>query len=139
MYVAADYWADGYIDEGVVATVPRGDDAAFRSAGERERFWAKRAEDWLEDRLERIEEVARAPKKTRKNFAANFLEKAESLNIPQPRVDALAVMLAELTAPQPDYTALAMQVAEWMDRIARDRRRQRERRDIEALMALGEI
>ena len=138
-YVADGYWVDGYtVDDvcGIAPVAPRGDDA-FRTSGQREAFWKRRSEEWLEDRLERIEEVALEPRKTRRKFAVNFLERAEALEVP--RIDALAPLMAMLQAEVPDYTALAMEVAEWRARIAADRRARRDKRDIEALRALGEL
>ena len=139
MYVESGYWLDGYIDETTpVATVPRGDDA-FRSAGKREEFWAEQAEEWLADKMEQLPEVAKRPARARRRFAEAFLQGVDRFDLPQPRVDALQALLADLTAPAPDYTALAMQAAEWMKRMAREKRRWRDDRDMRALMLLGAI
>jgi hypothetical protein len=116
----------------------RGDDA-FRSSGVRERFWAEKAEDWLQERLEQIPQVAKRPKRARRRFAEALLQRVEAEDIPQPRVDALAALLTALVAPAPDYTALALDAQEWLSQMARVRRQWRDERDIAALQALGEL
>lgn len=139
MYVEAGYWAEGYIEEAVVAAVPRGDDAAFRSAGKREEFWAAKAEEWLADRLEQLPKVAKQPRRARRRFAEALLQRVEAVDLPPARVDALQALLAGLTAPAPDYTALALQAQEWMRRLAREKRQWRDARDVQALIELGAL
>ena len=119
-----------------VVSVPRGDDA-FRSSGVRERFWAERAEEWLEERLEQIPQVAQRPKRARRRFAEALLQRVEAEDIPQARVDTLRALLDDLTAPAPDYTALALDAQEWLAQMARAKRQWRDERDIKALQALG--
>lgn len=137
MYVTADYWLDGYIDEG--GSAQRGDGGGFGSAGARERFWADKASEWLEEKLERLPQMADRPKRARRRFAEAILEQVETEDIPQPRVDALTTLLAALTAPAPDYTALALDAQEWLAHMARAKRQWRDERDIAALQALGEL
>lgn len=138
-YVEDGYWAEGYADDlAPILSLPRGDDA-FRSAGKREQFWAEQAEEWLEDKMEQIPAVAQRPKRARRRFAEAFLQGVERYDLPPARVDALQALLADLTAPAPDYTALAMAAAEWMQRMAREKRRWRDERDINALIALGAL
>ena len=126
---------------GAATTAPRGDDA-FRTSGARERFWAGKAEEYLQDRLEELPRIAKRPKRARRRFAEAFLEGVEAYDLPQPRVDALTAILSDLTAPAPDYTALALAVQEYLDRMAREKRawrQMRDERDIKALQALGEL
>lgn len=134
----ADFLTFGNDAAPPVTPVRRGDDA-FRSAGARERFWAEQAEELLQDRLEQLPEVAKKPKRARKRFAQAFLQRVEAFDLPVARVDTLTALLADLTAPQPDYTALAKAAAEWLDRMARDKRRWRDNRDMLALMELGAL
>ena len=123
---------------GASATAPRGDDA-FRTSGARERFWAGKAEEYLQDRLEELPRIAKRPKRARRRFAEAFLEGVEAYDLPQPRVDALTAILSDLTAPAPDYTALALAAQEYIERMAREKRVWRDERDIMALKALGEL
>lgn len=116
-------------------TVRRGEDGG--GAGARERFWAAKAEEWLEERLEQVPQIARRPKRARRRFIEAFLTQAEAMDLP--RVDALADMMAGLVAPQPDYTDLAAAMMEYLARARRERRKWRDERDIRALMALGEL
>ncbi len=120
------------VSPAAAVTVRRGDDA-----GARERFWAAKAEDWLEERLEQVPAVAKRPKRARRRFVEAFLTQAEAMDLP--RVDALAEMMAGLMAPQADYTDLAAAMMEYLARVRRERRKWRDERDIRALMALGEL
>lgn len=114
-----------YTDAGPVAA-PRGDDA-FRSAGERERFWQRKAETELQDLLDRVEAVVRKPVAVRKAVVEEFaLVEWEDL----PVAPKTREMLAKLDDPQPDYTAIAALVL-----IQRQEMRlARKRRDEAALM-----
>lgn len=118
--------------DGVPVTVRRGDDAGLR-----ERFWKAKAEEWLAEHLEQLPAVARKPRRARRRFVEAFMEQAEALDLP--RINALETMMAGLTAPTPDHTALALAMMDYLARVRRERRRWRENRDIEALMALGEL
>ena len=104
-----------------VVSAPRGDDA-FRTSGTRERFWAEKAQEWLEDKLEQLPQVAKRPKRARRRFAEAFLQGVEAYDLPQPRVDVLTALLGDLTAPAPDFTALAIATQEYLDRMAREKR-----------------
>lgn len=123
---------------GAAATAPRGDDA-FRTSGARERFWAGKAEEYLQDRLEELPRIAKRPKRARRRFAEAFLQGVEAYDLPQPRVDALTALLSDLTAPAPDFTSLALAAQEYLTRMAREKRVWRDERDIMALKALGEL
>lgn len=123
---------------GAAATAPRGDDA-FRTSGARERFWAGKAEEYLQDRLEELPRIAKRPKRARRRFAEAFLQGVEAYDLPQPRVDALTAILSDLTAPAPDFTALALAAQEYLTMMAREKRVWRDERDIMALKALGEL
>jgi hypothetical protein len=116
-----------YTDAGPVAP-PRGDDA-FRSAGERERFWQRKAEAELQDLLDRVEAVVRKPVAARMAVVEDFaLVEWEDLPIaPKTRE-----MLAKLDDPQPDYTGIVALVLIQRQEI----RLARKRRDEDALMQI---
>lgn len=111
-----------------VASIPRGDDA-FRSSGERERFWKRKAAEELEDLLDRVEEVVRKPVAARMAVVDDFaLVEWETL----PVAAKTREMLQRLDDPQPDYTAIAALVM-----IQRQEMRlARKRRDEGALMRI---
>lgn len=119
---------------------PRGDDA-FKTSGQRERFWRAKAEEWLEDRLEAVKRAARGPQRARKRLATRIAADVPAFvsEIPDlaPRVDALARLGERLQAPQVDYTAIAQAVAAQMALIEAWNTRQRRRRDMEALLILA--
>lgn len=129
-YVADGYWVDGYTEHDVceISAIPRGDDA-FRTSGQRERFWKRKAEEELQDLLERVEDVVRKPVAVRRAVVDDFaLVEWETL----PVAPKTREMLAKLDDPQPDYTAIAALVL-----IQRqEMRRARKRRDEDALMRI---
>ncbi len=133
-YVDDGYWENGYTEQDVcaIAQRPRGDDA-FRSSGQRERFWKERAEEQLDDLLDRVQEAAKEPRKARQEVAEAFaLIEWEEL----PQAPKTREMLAQLVAPQPDYTVIAALVIAQREQIERERRIRRKRRDEASLMAI---
>lgn len=116
--------------------VRRGDDG-----GERERFWRRKAEEWLEDYLEKLPEVAKKPARTRRRAAKRLLEDAEAMaaQIPPlaPRIDYIAALVRQLAEPRPDYTALATAIAAQMEQVEAEKRARRRKRDLEAVLLLA--
>ena len=119
---------------GTGAVSPRGDDA-FRSSGARERFWRKKAEDWLDEQLENVKRDERrsptARKRVVRRFRANLDEYESVVAMP-----LISDILRQMARPQPDYTALAMMIIAAQDAMARERIMQRRKRDIETLLVL---
>ena len=117
----------------VTPTAPRGDDA-FRTSGQRERFWRERAEEQLEDLLARAEQAATAPQKARKRVVEAFaLVEWEEL----PEAPRTRDLLASLKSEQPDYTHIAALVLQIREQIEAERTRRRRKRDIEAVLMLA--
>ena len=114
-------------------TRPRGDDA-FGSTGQRERFWRAKAEEQLEDLLERAEQAATAPQKARKRVAEAFalVEWQELPEAPRTRD-----LLATLKANEADYTHIAALVMQIRAEIEAERTRRRRKRDLEAVLMLA--
>ena len=144
---ASEVTAPALGTDGVVEPpVGRGDDApGMRYGNEREGFWRKKADDWLEEYLDRIPEVAKQPKRKKRKLAAEFEAEfakisqefmANSEEIPA-RVDAVAGLIEQLKQPSPDYSALAAMVADIQAQIQADRTRRRRKRDIEAVLILA--
>lgn len=134
-YVADGYWESGYTEQdvcGIAPPRPRGDDA-FRTSGQRERFWRERAEEQLEDLLDRAEEAVSAPIEARREVSEAFaLVEWERL----PQAPKTREILEAINAPQPDYTAIAALILAQRQQIETERRIRRRRRDESALMAL---
>ena len=119
---------------GAVSAAPRGDDA-FASSGARERFWARKAEEWLEEHLPELKEAAKAPKAKRKRIARAVIADVIEAPAPyRPQINAALEIARRLLAP--DYTALAMQVAAELAAIEAVRTQIRRRRDMEAVLLL---
>lgn len=116
----------------------RGDDVGEFS---RERFWRKRAEDWIEDHLEALQEANGRPQRARKRLASRIIADVPAFvsAIPEfaPRVDALAALAERIATPAPDYTALAAAMAREAEIIAEWQKQKRRRRDVEALLMLA--
>lgn len=121
------------ISLGQAAFIPlrRGDDAG---PSPRERFWQQKAEEELEELLERAKEAVRRPVKARVAVADEF-QLVEWEALPQAR--QIGEMLQALTAPQPDYTELAGLILAEMQRIEAARVKARRKRDVEAVMLLS--
>lgn len=118
----------------VQVVVARGDDA-FASSGARERFWARKAEEWLEEHLPDLKEAAQAPKAKRKRIARAVIADVIEAPAPyRPQINAALEIARRLLAP--DYTALAMQVAAELAAIEAVRTQIRRRRDMEAVLLL---
>jgi len=134
-YVEDGYWEVGYTEQdvcGIGPVRPKGDDA-FRTSGQRERFWKEQAEEALEALLDRVQGAVRQPQKARQEVAEAFaLVEWESL----PVAPKTREMLAEMAAPQPDYTAIAALILAQRQEIERERSVRRKRRDEAALMAI---
>lgn len=133
-YVADGYWDQGYTEQDVCSVGPpnvaRGDDA-FRSNGQRERFWRERAEREFEALLSRAEAVAEAPRKARQRVVEEFaLVKWARL----PEARRVRDLLASLKSDEPDHTHVAALVLAIREEIRIQRRR---KRDVEALMVLA--
>jgi len=112
---------------------PRGDDA-FRTSGQRDRFWRERAEEHLEDLLDRAEQAATAPQKARRRVAEAFaLVEWEKL----PEAPRTRDLLATLKSEAPDYTHIAALVMAIRAEIEAERTKRRRKRDMEALMMLA--
>jgi hypothetical protein len=134
-YVEDNYWDVGYTEADIcaIAPRPRGDDA-FRTSGQRERFWQEKAEEQLADLLDRAEEAVRAPRKARERVVEAFaLVEWESL----PQAPRTRDLLAALDVPQPDYTALAALILSIRAEIEAERVKRRRKRDIEAVLLLS--
>ncbi len=134
-YVETGYWDEGYTEADIcaIATRPRGDDA-FRSAGQRERFWRERADEQLEALLDRAAEAAREPRKARKQVVEAFaLVEWEAL----PEARKTGEMLEALQAPQADYTLIAALVLSIRQEIEAERIKRRRKRDMEAVLLLA--
>ena len=112
---------------------PRGDDA-FRTSGQRDKFWREQAEEQLEDLLERAEQAATAPQKARRRVVEAFAL-VEWQKLPEaPRTRDL---LASLKSEQPDYTHVAALVMAIRQEIEAERTKRRRKRDIEAGLMLA--
>lgn len=110
---------------------PRGDDA-FRSSGQRERFWRERIEEELEELLERAAQPA--PRKARRRVVEAFaLVEWEKL----PEAPRTRDLLASLKSEQPDYTHIAALVLQIREQIEAERTRRRRKRDLEAVLMLA--
>lgn len=135
-YVADGYWDAGYTEQDVCSIAParpRGDDA-FRTSGQRERFWQKKAEDELEELLDRAEQAATAPQKARERVVEAFaLVEWEKL----PEAPRTRDLLASLKAEIPDYTAIAAMVMAIRQEIEAERVRRRRKRDLETVLLLA--
>lgn len=123
-YVDAGYFLDDYILEDAPVVRVRGDDG-----GERRRFWDKRAEEWIEANLGKLQST-RKPART----IRVVLESMESLAAPPVPVAALDQIRSAMNAKTPDYTAIA---ADLIAVLEQKKRAIRKRRDIEALIVLG--
>ena len=135
-YVADGYWDPGYTEQdvcGIAQPRPRGDDA-FRTSGQRERFWQKKAEDELEELLDRVEAVAEAPKQARQSVVEDFalVEWQELPEAPRTRD-----LLAYLRSEQPDYTLIAALVLQIRQEIEAERVKRRRKRDLETVLLLA--
>ncbi len=123
------------VDEPVIGTTPRGDDA-FRSSGARERFWAAKAEEWLEDRLEEAREAVQEDEKA--EFAAEIGPKITTalMQWPEfaPAIDAVAKIATAMRAEEPDPAIWTLIAAVELQR--KQVRIARKRRDEDALMLI---
>lgn len=133
-YVDDGYWDFDYVaEDGAVIAPPRGDDA-FRSHGARDRFWTRKAEDWLASRIAQVAEVARKPRKQRKRFIADFMRQTEILapewSIKQQ--DMAARIIETLKPADIDMAALGRAVQAYQAAM----RARRQRRDMESLAVL---
>jgi hypothetical protein len=126
-YVDAGYFVDDYILESAPVIIRRGDDA-----GTIRRFWEKRAQDWIDDNLERLHEAKKA--KAKRRVIQVIIESAAAMESPPVPIAALAGIKSALRSDAPDYTAIA---AELIAVLEQKRRAIRKRRDIEALLVLG--
>jgi len=135
-FVDGDTFPPAVVSTGQVVTI-RGDDA-FGSSGARERFWRKRAEDWLQENLPELQDAISAPKRERKRIARDFLAAVPETNDSElrPVLTAAANIARALLAPAPDYTALAMQVAHEMALVEQAKAKRRRQRDAEAILLL---
>lgn len=116
-----------------VAPPPRGDDA-FRSSGQRDRFWQERAEEELAELLDRVDGAAEAAERAPEAIVEAFaLVDWEAL----PAAPRTREMLAALSVPQPDYTIIAAMVLAQRQEIEAARIRRRRKRDIEAVLLLS--
>lgn len=122
------------------ARVARGDDA-FRSSGSREEFWRRKAEEWLEEHLQRVQSAAGEGRSARKRAARRIVEAAERalVEMPQiaPRIDMIAAFARQLAEERPDFTALAAAVAAQMAQVEAEKRARRRKRDLEAVLLLA--
>lgn len=118
----------------------RGDDA-FRSNGARERFWRRKAEEWLEDHLEQTLRATTRKKSARKRAATRIVAAASAaaVEMPEiaPRIDLIARFAAQLSAPDPDLIAIATAVAAQLEQVETERRTRRRKRDLEAVLLLA--
>lgn len=135
-YVQDGYWENDYTVAdicGIAPAAPRGDDA-FRTSGQRERFWREQAEEQLEELLERAEQAATAPRKARRRVVDAFaLVEWEKL----PEAPRTRDLLASLRSEQPDYMLIAALVLQIRQEIEADRVKRRRKRDLEAVMMLA--
>ncbi len=120
-------------DAPVAPPPPRGDDA-FRSSGQRDRFWQERAEEELAELLDRVDGAAEAAERAPEAIVEAFaLVDWEAL----PAAPRTREMLAALSVPQPDYTIIAALVLAQRQEIEAARVRRRRKRDIEAVILLS--
>lgn len=120
-------------DAPVTPPAPRGDDA-FRSSGQRDRFWQERAEEELAELLDRVDVAAEAAERAPEAIVEAFaLVDWEAL----PAAPRTREMLAALSVPQPDYTIIAALVLAQRQEIEAARVRRRRKRDIEAVLLLS--
>lgn len=128
--------AVGAGDTPAVVSFRRGDDA-----GARERFWRRKAEEWLQDKLEALEGAVGRPQRARKRLATRIIADVPDFvsEIPDlaPRVNAIETLAQRLLQPAPDYSAIAEAVAAQMALIEAWKTMERRRRDIEALLVLA--
>lgn len=117
--------------------IRRGDDGGYLA---RERFWAKKAEEWLEAKLEQLPRLAKKPKAKRvaaievyENDAADYLA-----DFPEyaPRIDAVTALMEGLLQPYTDYAALILAIEAQQAQIEAHKRARRRARDIEAILLL---
>lgn len=122
------------------ASRARGDDA-FRSSGAREEFWRRKAEEWLEEHLQRVQSATGEGRSARKRAARRIAEAAERAleEMPQiaPRIDMIAAFARQLAEERPDFTALAAAVAAQMAQVEAEKRARRRKRDLEAVLLLA--
>lgn len=122
------------------ASRARGDDA-FRSSGAREEFWRRKAEEWLDEHLQRVQSAAGEGRSARKRAARRIVEAAERalVEMPQiaPRIDMIAAFARQLAEERPDFTALAAAVAAQMAQVEAEKRARRRKRDLEAVLLLA--
>jgi hypothetical protein len=123
-YVDAGYFLDDYILEDTPVVRARGDDG-----GTLRRFWKKRADEWVEENLEKLQ-TARKPARV----IRVVLESAESMETLPIPVAAIDQIRAAMDRPAPDYTMIA---ASLIAVLEQKKRAIRKRRDIEALLVLG--
>lgn len=123
-YVDAGYFLDDYILEDTPVVRARGDDG-----GERRRFWEKRADEWIDANLEKLQ-TARKPARVIR-VVLESAESMETLPIPTAAIDQIR---AAMERPAPDYTMIA---ASLIAVLEQKKRAIRKRRDIEALIVLG--
>lgn len=118
----------------------RGDDA-FRSNGARERFWRRKAEEWLEDHLEQTLRATKKKKSARKRAGTRIVAAANAAaaEMPEiaPKIDLIARFAAQLSAPDPDLMAIATAVAAQLEQVETEKRTRRRKRDLEAVLLLA--
>lgn len=121
------------------ATGGRGDDA-FRSAGAARKFWADKADEWLEQSLDRIKAAAPKSEVAREAVADDILSEAgdRMMDWPAfaPQIDAVQRIAQRLAVPTVDYSEIARYIAEQMQAVEAARRVMRRKRDLEALLLL---
>lgn len=122
-----------------VATGGRGDDA-FRSAGATRKFWAEKADEWLEKSLSRVKAAAEKPVAARETVADDILSEASDRLIDwpafAPQIDAVQRIAQRLAVPAVDYSEIARYIADQMQAVEAARRAMRRKRDLEAILML---
>jgi len=103
-YVDPGYFLDDYINENLVVR-SLGDDG-----GVRRRFWRSKADEWLQDRLEAMQEAVEGTAKARKRVARTTEAQAafKAVEWPEivPHIDILERLADRLAKPQVDRAAL---------------------------------
>lgn len=115
----------------------RGDDGGYLA---RERFWAKKAEEWLEAKLEQLPKLAKKPKAKRAQAIEAYEDDAAEYlaEFPEyaPRINAVTALMEGLSQPYTDFAALMRAIETQQAQIEAHKRARRRARDIEAILLL---
>ena len=106
--------------------VNRGDDG-----GERERFWQRKADEWLEEYIKRIPALKTKPKQARIDALEKFQSEQYDYEIPQVKIDIVERILIGLVKDV-SYSLDGLH-----DLITAINKRKRRRREYEMIMLIA--